>query len=117
MTTTTAAAADAGPTADDLRDLAQQLRVDAMRAVAAAGSGHATSSLSAADIVAVLAGRHLRYDFAHPDNAGNDRLIFSKGHASPLLYALYRACRLIAEDELLSFRRFASRLEGHVHQR
>lgn len=96
-----------------LRELGQQLRVDAVRAAAAAGSGHPTSSMSGADLMAVLAANHLRYDFAAPDNPGNDHLIFSKGHASPLLYALYKACGAVSDDELLSFRTLGSRLEGH----
>ena len=97
----------------ELVDLGQQLRVDSIRAVAAAGSGHATSCMSAADVVAVLAGNHLRYDFDRPRLANNDRLIFSKGHAAPLLYALYKAVGAISDQELLSYRRFGSRLEGH----
>ncbi|MDE3189696.1 MAG: transketolase [Acidobacteriota bacterium] len=95
------------------RELAQQLRVDSVQAAAAAGSGHPTSSLSAADLMAVLLAHHLRYDFAQPHDSHNDRLIFSKGHASPLLYALYKAAGAISDEELLSFRRFGSRLEGH----
>lgn len=66
------------------RELARQLRVDSVRASTAGGSGHPTSSLSAADLMAVLTAKYLRYDFAHPDDADNDHLIFSKGHASPL---------------------------------
>jgi transketolase len=98
---------------DTWEELAQQLRVDAVRSSAAAGSGHPTSALSAADLAAVLLDGHLRYDFADPNNANNDRLILSKGHATPLLYALYRAAGAIGEDELLTYRRFGSRLEGH----
>ena len=94
-------------------ELGQQLRVDAVRAAAAAGSGHPTSSMSAADLMAVLLDRHLRYDFDEPDNPSNDHLIFSKGHASPLLYALFRAAGAISVDELLTFRKLGSRLEGH----
>jgi transketolase len=100
-------------THEELAELGQQLRVDAVRAAAAAGSGHPTSSMSAADLMAVLLGRHLRYDFDAPSLAGNDHLIFSKGHASPLLYALYRAAGVIPEEELLTFRGLGSRLEGH----
>jgi hypothetical protein len=69
--------------------------------------------MSAADLMAVLLAEHLRYDFTTPDHPGNDRLIFSKGHASPLLYAMYRAAGLLDDDELLSFRALGSRLEGH----
>ncbi|HTS98502.1 MAG TPA: transketolase [Streptosporangiaceae bacterium] len=98
---------------NQLRDLGQQLRVDAVRASAAAGSGHPTSSMSAADLMAVLLAQHLRYDFSAPDNPGNDHLIFSKGHAAPLLYAMYKAAGAIDDRELLSFRKLGSRLEGH----
>jgi transketolase len=94
-------------------ELAQQLRVDSVRATAAAGSGHPTSALSAADLIAVLAEKYLRYDFDRPEHPNNDHLIFSKGHASPLLYALYKAAGAISDDELLSLRRYGSRLEGH----
>src|SRR5690348_8675277 len=99
--------------AKQLRDLGQQFRVDAVHAAAAAGSGHPTSSMSAADLMAVLLAEHLRYDFTMPGHPGNDRLIFSKGHASPLLYAMYRAAGVVDDDELLSFRALGSRLEGH----
>jgi len=98
---------------EQLHELAQQLRVDSVRAAAAAGSGHPTSSMSAADLMAVLFARHLRYDFADPGNAAADHLVFSKGHASPLLYALYKAAGAIDDEELLTFRQFGSRLQGH----
>jgi transketolase len=94
-------------------ELAQQLRVDSVRCSAAAGSGHPTSSMSAADLIAVLVAGHLRYDVGDPENPSNDRLIFSKGHASPLLYAALKALGAIDDEELLSFRQFGSRLEGH----
>jgi transketolase len=95
------------------RELGQQLRVDSIRAAAGTKSGHPTSSMSAADLMAVLLAKYLRYDFDAPDDAHNDRLIFSKGHASPLLYSMYRAAGAIDERELLSFRTFGSRLQGH----
>src|ERR1051326_8630913 len=97
---------------NQLRELGQQLRVDSVRAAAAAGSGHPTSSMSAADLMAVLLAEHMRYDFSAPDRPGNDHLIFSKGHASPLLYAMYRAAGAIDVDELSTFRKLGSRLEG-----
>ncbi|GAA3676270.1 transketolase [Nonomuraea antimicrobica] len=96
-----------------LAELAAQLRVDSVRAAAEAGSGHPTSSMSAADLMAVLFACYLRYDFDDPDNPANDHLIFSKGHASPLLYSLYKAAGAITDEELLSFRRRGSRMEGH----
>jgi transketolase len=95
------------------RELGQQLRVDAVRASAAAGSGHPTSSMSAADLAAVLLAEHLRYDFDDPKSPRNDRLVFSKGHASPLVYGLFRAAGAISEDEFMTYRQFGSRLQGH----
>ena len=98
---------------DRWRELGQQLRADAVRASAAAGSGHPTSSMSAADLAAVLLARHFRYDFDDPRNPANDHLIFSKGHASPLVYGLFRAAGAISEEEFMTYRQFGSRLEGH----
>ena len=95
------------------KDLARQLRVDSVRCSTAAGSGHPTSSLSAADLIAVLLAGHLRYDFGQPDNPANDHLIFSKGHASPLVYSMFKAAGAINDDELMTFRKLGSRLEGH----
>jgi transketolase len=69
--------------------------------------------MSAADLMAVLLANHLRYDFDQPDRPTNDRLIFSKGHASTLLYAMFRAAGAISDEELLSYRSFGSMLEGH----
>src|SRR3989442_8936019 len=104
---------EAGTRFDLYRDLARQLRVDSIRCSTAAGSGHPTSSLSAADLVAVLLAGHLRYDYAAPADPANDHLIFSKGHASPLVYAMFRAAGAITDEELLTFRQLGSRLEGH----
>ena len=93
--------------------LAQQLRIDSIRSSSGAGSGHPTSSMSAADLLAVLMSKYLRYDFDEPENPNNDHLIFSKGHASPLLYSVYKAAGAISDEELLTFREFHSRLQGH----
>jgi transketolase len=95
------------------RELGQQLRVDSIRSSSAAGSGHPTSSMSAADLMAVLMAKYMRYDFDAPDDPRNDHLIFSKGHASPLVYAIFKAAGAITDDEMLTFRKFGSRLEGH----
>jgi transketolase len=95
-------------------ELAQQLRVDSIRSSTSAGSGHPTSSMSAADLLAVLLARHLRYDWDQPANPANDHLIFSKGHASPLLYSVYKAAGVVSDEELMTgYRRFGSPLEGH----
>ncbi len=94
-------------------ELAAQLRIDSIRSSSAAGSGHPTSSMSAADLLAVLMTKYLHYDFDTPDDPRNDHLIFSKGHASPLLYAVYRAAGAISDEEMLTFRKAGSRMQGH----
>ena len=111
------------PLDDDARhrltELAADLRVRAISMSAAAGSGHPTSSMSASDLIAVLASRHLRLDPDDPDRLGNDRLLFSKGHASPLLYAVLDSMGAISGridgfdgvDD--AYRRLDSILEGH----
>src|SRR5262244_2110725 len=102
--------------ADDLKqwkDLAAQLRIDSIRCTTAAGSGHPTSSMSAADLMAVLLSKYLRFDWSNPHLPNNDRLIFSKGHACPLLYAMFKAAGVISDQELLTLRQFGSQLEGH----
>ncbi len=100
-------------TAEFRHELAQQLRVDSVRCSSAAGSGHPTSSMSAAELMAVLLDGHLRLDYSHPEDPHRDHLIFSKGHASPLYYSMLKAVGAIDDDELLTFRKFGSRLEGH----
>jgi transketolase len=95
------------------RELGQQLRVDSVRCAAAAKSGHPSSGMSAADLMAVLLAGYYRYDFDEPKDPRNDRLVFSKGHASTLLYAMYRAAGAISDEELLTYRQFSSIFEGH----
>ncbi|MCS7007778.1 MAG: thiamine pyrophosphate-dependent enzyme, partial [Gaiellaceae bacterium] len=99
--------------AERRRELAQQFRVDAVRMTSAAGSGHPTSAMSAAELAAVLVDGYLRYDFDDPKNPANDRLVLSKGHASVLLYAIYRAAGVLSEEDLATYRRHGSPLEGH----
>src|SRR6185503_15436516 len=104
----------AGKGSDFRRELGQQLRVDSVRSSAAAGSGHPTSSMSAADLMAVLLeGGFLHWDTSDLSNPADDHLIFSKGHASPLYYAVLKAAGIIDDAELLTFRKLGSRLEGH----
>lgn len=99
---------------EDLANLARQLRVDSIRCTTEVGAGHPTSSLSAADLLAVLVTRHFRYDWSAPKRPENDHLIFSKGHASPLLYSVFRAVGVVSEEELIhTYRRFGARLQGH----
>jgi transketolase len=99
--------------AEEWNELAAQLCVDSIRASTAAGSGHPTSSMSAAHLAAVLFSDHLRFDVDDPKNPGNDRFVLSKGHASPLLYSVLKAVGAVTDEELLSFRKFGSPLQGH----
>src|SRR3954451_4736479 len=99
---------------DTVAELAAQLRVDAIRSSTSAGSGHPTSSMSAADLIAVLVARHLHYDWDNPHDPGNDHLFYSKGHASPLVYSVFKAVGVVSDEELMTgYRRFGSRLQGH----
>lgn len=95
------------------KSLAQQLRVDSVRVAAQANSGHPTSSMSAADLASVLLSDYLRYDLERRDAPNNDHLVFSKGHASPLIYSMLKAAGVIDEEEFLTYRSIGSRLEGH----
>src|SRR3989442_2488100 len=95
------------------RQLGQQLRVDSIRCSTAAGSGHPTSSMSAADLIGVLIARYLQYDWNKPKDPNNDHLIFSNFHASPLYYAILKSVVAITDTELLTFLNFSSRI--HLH--
>ena len=95
------------------RNLGNQLRVDSIRASSIAGSGHPTSSMSAADLMSVLLTKYLRYNFEDPEDIRKDHLILSKGHASPLLYSMFKAVGAITDEELLDFRKLGSMLQGH----
>jgi transketolase len=97
-----------------LETIARQIRRWILQMTTTAGSGHATSSLSATDLLNTLFfGGFFRADLRKPQNPNNDRIVFSKGHAAPLLYALYAAAGIVPERELLTLRKFGSRLEGH----
>jgi transketolase len=98
---------------NDPNELAAQFAVDAIRCSTAAGSGHPTSSLSAAHLLAVLYSGHLRFDVSDPKALANDRFVLSKGHASPLLYAVLKAIGAVTDEQLMSFRKLHSPLEGH----
>ena len=94
-------------------ELAAQLAVDSIRCTTAAGSGHPTSSMSAAHLTAVLYADHLRTHVSDPQDPANDRFVLSKGHAAPLLYSVLKAIGAISDEELLSLRRFGSPIQGH----
>ncbi len=99
---------------ETLRKLAVLIRYFILTMTTRAGSGHPTSSLSATDLMTCLFfGDIFRFDADHPKSPNNDRLIFSKGHASPLFYALWAAAGELTEEELTDYRKFGSPLEGH----
>jgi transketolase len=94
-------------------DFARQIAIDSLRATTAAGSGHPTSSMSSAHLLAVLFADHLRFDVKDPDFPLNDRFIMSKGHAAPGLYATLKGIGAFGDDELLTLRKRGSPLQGH----
>lgn len=99
---------------DHLKSLAKLVRYYILKSTTEAGSGHPTSSLSAVELlVSLFFGGYIKYDPNHPENPHNDRFILSKGHASPLWYSIFTASGYIQEEELLTLRKFNSRLEGH----
>ncbi|TWU62176.1 transketolase [Crateriforma conspicua] len=100
------------------QEICDQIRRWILRCTTEAGSGHPTSSLSAVELmVALMFDGTFRFNFEQPEDPANDRLIFSKGHASPLFYALWAAAGKIDPNELMSYREFGSRLEGHPTER
>lgn len=99
---------------EKLRKIAKLIRYYILVSTTEAGSGHPTSSLSATDLMTcLLFGGVFRFDPDQPEHPNNDRLIFSKGHASPLLYSLWAAAGKVSEEELMTLRKFGSPLEGH----
>ncbi|MFH1025355.1 MAG: transketolase, partial [Nitrospirota bacterium] len=101
-------------TIENLAKIAKLIRYYIISSTTAAGSGHPTSSLSSADLMTALFFSGIfRFQADHPEHPNNDRLIFSKGHASPLFYALWTVAGRITEQELMTMRKFGSPLEGH----
>jgi transketolase len=99
---------------EKLTKIAKLIRYYCLIATTHAGSGHPTSALSAADLMTGLFfGGIFRYDVDHPEHPNNDRIIFSKGHASPLFYSLWAAAGQLTEEDMLTYRQFGSPLEGH----
>src|SRR5215217_9631079 len=103
----------AAPSVAALRDIATQLRIDSVASTSHAGSGHPTTCLSAADIMAVLFFSEMRFDATNPQDPDNDRFVLSKGHAAPILYAAWAEAGLFPRERLMELRSFESDLEGH----
>ena len=96
-----------------LKNIATRLRIESILATTEAGGGHPTTCMSAADLMAALFFAEMRYDPADPQHEHADRLVLSKGHAAPLLYAAWAEAGFIPRADLLNLRKFASDLEGH----
>ncbi len=103
----------AAPAAADLKSLTKDLRVDIIRMIEAAGSGHPGGSLSIIDILTVLYTKFLRHDPARPDWPERDRVVLSKGHACPALYAIMAHCGYFPKESLPTLRKLGSPLQGH----
>lgn len=110
---TTSAPKDASKDLDQLRALVRRIRRDSIRCTTHAGSGHPSSSISAAELMGALFFTQLRYDFSDPKRLDNDRFVLSKGHAAPVLYAAWAAGGVISDADLMSLRTLESRYEGH----
>jgi transketolase len=101
------------PSTTVLRNLATQLRIDSVRSTSEAGSGHPTTCLSAADLVAALFFAEMRFDPHDPQHPEADRFVLSKGHGAPLLYAAWAAAGAFPRDDVMNLRKITSDLEGH----
>lgn len=99
---------------DKLEKISKLIRYFILISTTKAGSGHPSSSLSAVELMSTLFfGGFFKFKINDIKYINNDRLIFSKGHASPLMYSLWAAAGAVSEEELLTLRKFESRLEGH----
>ena len=98
---------------EKIREKARLLRIHSMRTTTAAGSGHPTSCLSAAELVAATFFHAMKFDPAKPNDTNGDRFVLSKGHAAPILYAALAEAGVFPVSRLMTLRQFASELEGH----
>ena len=103
----------ARPSLARLHNIATELRIDSVLATTEAGSGHPTTCLSAAEIIAALFFAEMRFVPGDPQHPEADRFVLSKGHAAPILYAAWAAVGYVPHDDLLKLREFTSDLEGH----
>ncbi|MBN2141770.1 transketolase [Candidatus Woesearchaeota archaeon] len=97
----------------ELKEDAKLIRADIIRMVEASGSGHPGGSLSSADIMATLFFNEMRHDPKNPEWPDRDRFILSKGHCTPVLYATLARAGYIPKEEIYTFRKLKSRLQGH----
>ncbi|XP_030279419.1 transketolase-like protein 2 [Sparus aurata] len=100
-------------TLQGLKDVANKLRILSIKATCASNSGHPTSCCSMAELMSVLFFNTMRYKVEDPRNQCNDRFVLSKGHAAPILYAVWAEAGYLKESDLLNLRKIDSDLEGH----
>lgn len=98
---------------EKLKKIACDIRVDIIKATYHAASGHPGGSLSAADIMTILYFHEMNIDPANPKKEGRDKFVLSKGHASPVLYATLAHRGFFPKEELVTFRKLGSNLQGH----
>src|SRR6202790_639924 len=111
--TATGPAAPPATLLEPLREKARLLRIHSMRMTTAAGSGHPTSCLSAAELMAATFFHAMKFDVADPNSLASDRFVLSKGHAAPILYAALAEAGVFPVSRLMTLRQFSSELEGH----
>src|SRR5579864_7047185 len=111
--TATGQAAPTSALLEQLREKARLLRIHSLRMTTAAGSGHPTSCLSAAELMAATFFYAMKLDVANPNSVGSDRFVLSKGHAAPILYAALAEAGVFSVSRLMTLRQFSSELEGH----
>ena len=100
-------------TREFLAEKAREIRIGIIEAVHSASSGHPGGSLSAADILAYLYFKEMNIDSSKPDMPGRDRFVLSKGHASPALYSTLSLAGYFPREDLKTFRKLGSYLQGH----
>ena len=109
----TTVATPSNSTIDAIKEKARRLSVLSMMATTAAGSGHPTSCMSAAELVAGAFFYAMKFDPRNPNSPQSDRFVLSKGHAAPVLYAAFAEAGVFPESRVMTLRQFSSELEGH----
>jgi transketolase len=112
MSASTATAPSAA-TVDSIKEKARRLSILSIMATTAAGSGHPTSCMSAAELVAGVFFYAMKFDPKNPNSNDGDRFVLSKGHAAPVLYAALAGAGVFPESRCMTLRQFSSELEGH----
>src|SRR5277367_4181349 len=109
----TSTAAPSASTIDAIKEKARRLSLLSMMATTAAGSGHPTSCMSAAELMAGVFFYAMKFDPKNPNSNDGDRFVLSKGHAAPVLYAAFAEAGVFPDSRCMTLRQFSSELEGH----